>query len=180
MKTDVKKNSGNVFIWAIGAVCFVVISVGVICTAHFAVTRVAANSQSELTYMVNEAVNTYANAAMSDKLAQSEASALRAEDAADRAEEALSKIESVSISDDLSPESFSYDKSRVDEKNIVFLDDGTVVYNIQRGDTLCYISEIFYVSIDELVKENHIIDSHWIYTDSSIRIPTEKQLFSMD
>lgn len=52
-------------------------------------------------------------------------------------------------------------------------EDGTVVYHIQRGDTLTKISGIFGVSVDELAEYNHIRNVNLIYTGSALRIPTE-------
>lgn len=51
------------------------------------------------------------------------------------------------------------------------LPDGTVVYHIQWGDTLCEISTLLGYSVDELAEYNHIKDVNLIYAGSVLRVP---------
>jgi len=51
------------------------------------------------------------------------------------------------------------------------LADGTVVYYIQKGDTLCYISTLLGFSVDELAKYNCVKNPNLIYAHSVLRIP---------
>lgn len=51
------------------------------------------------------------------------------------------------------------------------LEDGTVIYHIQKGDTLCYISTLLGYSVDELAEYNHIENVNLIYADSVLRVP---------
>lgn len=50
-------------------------------------------------------------------------------------------------------------------------EDGTVVYLIQKGDTLSEISAKVLYSVDELAEYNKIKDVNLIYADSALRIP---------
>lgn len=53
----------------------------------------------------------------------------------------------------------------------VVAEDGSLIYHIQKGDTLCRISRIFGYSVQELAEYNHISNPNLIYADSSLRIP---------
>lgn len=59
------------------------------------------------------------------------------------------------------------------EKNVSYDKDGTLIYYIQKGDTLSAISKKFGYSVDELAKYNKIQNVNKIYADSSMRIPQE-------
>ena len=61
----------------------------------------------------------------------------------------------------------------VDEKYFSIADNGDIIYQIQKGDTLSYISSVFGRSVDEIAEYNHIKNVNLIYADSSIRIPTD-------
>lgn len=61
----------------------------------------------------------------------------------------------------------------VDEKYFSIADNGDIIYQIQKGDTLSYISFVFGRSVDEIAEYNHIKNVNLIYADSSIRIPTD-------
>ena len=50
-------------------------------------------------------------------------------------------------------------------------DDGSLLYVIQRGDTLSKISALVGFSVDELAEYNHIRNVNLIYTGSVLRIP---------
>ncbi len=67
-----------------------------------------------------------------------------------------------------------FDDTLVSADNIEVLADGTVVYTVQKNDTLCLLSDAFNVSVDELVIENHIKDASWIYEGEALRIPVFK------
>lgn len=54
----------------------------------------------------------------------------------------------------------------------VVSEDGTLIYHIERGDTLCRISSIFGYSVQELAEYNHIPNPNLIYANSSLRIPS--------
>lgn len=73
-----------------------------------------------------------------------------------------------------------FDNTLVSADNIEVLTDGTVVYTVQKNDTLCLLSDAFNVSVDELVIENHIRDASWIYEGEALRIPTFKSLADMN
>lgn len=57
-----------------------------------------------------------------------------------------------------------------------FCEDGTLVYRIRWGDTLCRISRIFGYSVQELAEYNHIKNPNLIYADSSLRIPSADKI----
>lgn len=61
----------------------------------------------------------------------------------------------------------------VDEKYFSIADNGDIIYQIQKGDTLSYISSVFGRPVDEIAEYNHIKNVNLIYADSSIRIPTD-------
>lgn len=61
------------------------------------------------------------------------------------------------------------------QDNIIQLDDGSYVYVIQWGDTLCEISAKLSYSVDELAEYNHIKDVNMIYATSVLRIPPKKE-----
>lgn len=60
----------------------------------------------------------------------------------------------------------------VDEKLLTVADNGDIIYKIQKGDTLSYISSVFGYSVDELAEYNQIKNVNLIYSNSSIRIPS--------
>ena len=49
--------------------------------------------------------------------------------------------------------------------------DGTYVYTIKHGDTLCKISNIFGYSVQEIAEYNHIPNVNLIYANSALRVP---------
>lgn len=52
--------------------------------------------------------------------------------------------------------------------------DGTLSYLIQPGDTLCYISQLFGYSVQQIAEYNHVPDVNLIYADSIMRVPDEQ------
>lgn len=63
--------------------------------------------------------------------------------------------------------------STVENDDCVYVnEDGDVVYSIQKGDTLCEISDKFGYSVDEIAEYNRIRNVNLIYADSSLRIPS--------
>lgn len=52
-------------------------------------------------------------------------------------------------------------------------EDGDIIYSIQKGDTLCEISDKFGYSVDEIAEYNQIRNVDLIYADSSLRIPSK-------
>lgn len=187
-KSDGRKS--NVGIYVAGVGCFVLISAGTIGLAYHTVSSQLARSDAQMQTTVEQAVTAYSDAVTADALARAEAAAQRAEEAARLAEAAATSAENAANTQngteiDTSDKETIYDlidfdDTKVSAEYITIMDDDAIVYTVQRGDTLCKISGAFYVSVDELVKENHIINPHWIYTGESIRIPTSQDLAEME
>lgn len=189
-KSDSHKSNVGIYLAGIGS--FLLISAGTIGLAYHTVNLQLDNSNAQLQTTVEQAVTTYSDAVTADALARAEEAARRAEEAARLAEAAAQAAENAAsgttvITDDQVDEPevtvydlIDFDETKVSAEYIEITDDNAVVYIVQKGDTLCKISAAFYVSVDELVKENHITDPHWIYTGEAIRIPTAEDLANME
>lgn len=81
-----------------------------------------------------------------------------------------------------SPGADGKDPTKMPPEWAIVDEDGTYVYMIQRGDTLCRISALTRYSVDELAAYNQIANVHWIYAGSSLRVPNmvHSELVSME
>lgn len=83
--------------------------------------------------------------------------------------------------DDSSDSINSTDVGTADGKNFVGIEylsigpDGTTVYHIVWGDTLCDISRKLGFSVDELADYNKIRDVNLIYAESLMRVPLDEE-----
>lgn len=189
MKND--NHTGDVSIYLAGAGIFLAIVSGVFFFGYKTIDSQLSKQNTELQYTVEQAITAYADTYASEALARAEEAAARAEAAAQAAEESAAEAEGIVKGNDTAKveepvtevaisDLIDFDETKVSAEFIEITEDNQVVYIVQSGDTLCKISGAFYVSVDELVKENHIIDARWIYTGESIRIPTAKELAEMD
>lgn len=60
---------------------------------------------------------------------------------------------------------------RLDGDNLYYTKDGRLIYNINWGDTLSYISRDFGYSVDKIANLNDIRNVNLIYANSSLEIP---------
>ena len=188
-KSDSHKSNVGIYLAGVGS--FLLISAGTIGLAYHTVNTQLTDSHAQLQTTVEQAVATYSDAVTADALARAEEAAKRAEEAARLAEAAAQAAEDAAASNAVSSDQvvklevtihdlIDFDDTKVSADSIEITDNHEVVYIVQKGDTLCKISAAFYVSVDELVKENHIINAHWIYTGEAIRIPTAVDLANME
>lgn len=204
MRTDNK----NIGIYIAGVLCVVIVAAGIVFLTVHMVKAQSAHSYSQMQSTAKQAAATYSSAVSraEEAASRAEEAASIAADAVNRIQQNADRLDNagdsatganiiINIGDDVSYtidgsgvhesetgviHTVHFDDTLVSADNIEVLTDGTIVYTVQKNDTLCLLSDAFNVSVDELVIENHIKDASWIYEGEALRIPTFKSLADMN